>query len=78
VLADLDRRPAPAGGHGRNGFFGHVTGQLLFGKPFTDSTGEARVDGRPIVLNDGKGCIPDMGRRSFMPPSFDPCCTSSS
>jgi alcohol dehydrogenase (cytochrome c) len=63
----------------RNGFFyalDRVTGKVLFGKPFTDTTWarELGPDGHPIVLNDGsKGCIPDQwGGTNFMPPSFDP------
>ncbi len=63
----------------RNGFFyvlDRVTGELLLGKPFTDTTWARAIgpDGRPIVLNDGsKGCLPDYwGGTNFMPPSFDP------
>jgi alcohol dehydrogenase (cytochrome c) len=63
----------------RNGFFyvlDRVTGKVLLGKPFTDTTWarELGPDGHPIVLNDGsKGCIPDnWGGTNFMPPSFDP------
>ena len=63
----------------RNGFFyvlDRVTGKLLVGKPFTDTTWarELGPDGHPIVLNDGsKGCLPDQwGSTNFMPPSFDP------
>ena len=82
VLADL-----PIGGQprkvvmvaNRNGFFyvlDRVTGKLLVGKPFTDTTWarELGPDGHPIVLNDGsKGCIPDQwGSTNYMPPSFDP------
>lgn len=62
----------------RNGFFymlDRVTGKVMLGKPFTDSTWarELGPDGHPIVLNDGsKGCIPDnWGGTNFMPPSFD-------
>ena len=62
----------------RNGFFyvlDRVTGELLSGTPFTDTTWAREVgnDGRPIVLNDGsKGCLPDYwGGTNFMPPSFD-------
>jgi alcohol dehydrogenase (cytochrome c) len=62
----------------RNGFFyalDRVSGKLLFGKPFTDTTWAREIgpDGRPIVLNDGsKGCLPDMwGGTNFNPPSFD-------
>ena len=62
----------------RNGFFyvlDRVTGKVLLGKPFTDSTWarELGPDGHPVVLNDGsKGCIPDnWGGTNFMPPSFD-------
>jgi alcohol dehydrogenase (cytochrome c) len=82
VLADL-----PIGGQrrkvvmvaNRNGFFyvlDRVTGKVLLGKPFTDTTWarELGPDGHPIVLNDGsKGCLPDnWGGTNFMPPSFDP------
>jgi alcohol dehydrogenase (cytochrome c) len=63
----------------RNGFFyvlDRVTGKVLLGKPFTDTTWarELGPDGHPIVLNDGsKGCLPDnWGGTVFMPPSFDP------
>ena len=63
----------------RNGFFymlDRVTGELLVGKPFTDTTRAREIgsDGRPIVLNDGsKGCLPDpWGGTNFMPPSFNP------
>ena len=63
----------------RNGFFyvlDRVTGELLLGKPFTDTTWAREIgpDGRPIVLNDGsQGCLPDYwGGTNFMPPSFDP------
>lgn len=63
----------------RNGFFyvlDRVTGELLLGKPFTDTTWARELDddGRPIVLNDGsEGCLPDYwGGTNFMPPSFDP------
>jgi alcohol dehydrogenase (cytochrome c) len=63
----------------RNGFFyvlDRVTGKVLLGKPFTDTTWarELGPEGHPIVLNDGsKGCIPDnWGGTNFMPPSFDP------
>ena len=71
----------------RNGFFyvlDRRTGELLLGKPFTDTTWAREIgqDGRPIVLNDGdKGCLPDMwGGTNFNPPSFDPgaaACSSS-
>ena len=63
----------------RNGFFymlDRVTGELLVGEPFTDTTWAREIgsDGRPIVLNDGsKGCLPDpWGGTNFMPPSFNP------
>ena len=63
----------------RNGFFymlDRVTGELLVGKPFTDTTWAREIgsDGRPIVLNDGsKGCLPDpWGGTNLMPPSFNP------
>ena len=63
----------------RNGFFyvfDRATGQLLVGKPFSDTTWarELGPDGHPIVLNDGsKGCLPDQwGSTNYMPPSFDP------
>jgi len=82
VLADL-----PIGGRqrkvvmvaNRNGFFyvlDRITGKVLLGKPYTDTTWarELGPDDHPIVLNDGsKGCIPDnWGGTNFMPPSFDP------
>ena len=63
----------------RNGFFyvlDRVTGKLILGKPFSDTTWARELDAnaRPIVLNDGsKGCLPDQwGGTNFMPPSFDP------
>jgi alcohol dehydrogenase (cytochrome c) len=63
----------------RNGFFyvfDRATGQLLLGKPFSDTTWarELGPDGHPIVLNDGsRGCLPDQwGSTNYMPPSFDP------
>ena len=64
----------------RNGFFyvlDRVTGELLLGEPFTDTTWarEIGADGRPIVLNEdgSEGCLPDQwGGTNFMPPSFDP------
>ena len=63
----------------RNGFFyvlDRRTGELLVGKPFTDTTWAREIgkDGRPIVLNEGdKGCIPDMwGGTNFNPPTYDP------
>jgi alcohol dehydrogenase (cytochrome c) len=63
----------------RNGFFyvlDRVTGKVLLGKPFTDTTWarELGPDGHPLIVNDGsKGCIPDnWGGTNFMPPSFDP------
>jgi alcohol dehydrogenase (cytochrome c) len=63
----------------RNGFFyvlDRTTGELLLGKPFTETTWAREIgsDGRPIVLNDGsKGCLPDpWGSTNFMPPSFNP------
>ncbi len=63
----------------RNGFFyvlDRSTGELLLGKPFTDTTWAREIgrDGRPVVLNDGsKGCLPDQwGGTNFNPPSFDP------
>ena len=63
----------------RNGFFyvlDRTTGELLLGKPFTETTWAREIgpDGRPIVLNDGsKGCLPDMwGGTNFMPPSYHP------
>ncbi|HIB08902.1 MAG TPA: PQQ-dependent dehydrogenase, methanol/ethanol family [Gemmatimonadetes bacterium] len=63
----------------RNGFFymlDRITGELLLGKPFTDTTWAREIgsDGRPIVLNDGsEGCLPDpWGGTNFMPPSFNP------
>ena len=63
----------------RNGFFyvlDRTTGELLLGKPFTETTWAREIgpDGRPIILNDGsEGCLPDpWGSTNFMPPSFDP------
>ncbi len=63
----------------RNGFFyvlDRITGELLVGKPFTDTTWAREIgsDGRPIVLNDGRtSCVPDQwGGTNFMPPSYDP------
>jgi alcohol dehydrogenase (cytochrome c) len=63
----------------RNGFFyvfDRVSGKLLLGKPFSDTTWARELDatGHPIVLNDGsKGCLPDQwGSTNYMPPSFDP------
>jgi alcohol dehydrogenase (cytochrome c) len=64
----------------RNGFFyvlDRVTGELILGKPFSDTTWarEIGADGRPIVLNDDgrQGCLPDNhGGSNFLPPSFDP------
>ncbi len=63
----------------RNGFFyvlDRITGELLLGKPFTDTTWAREIgpDGRPIVLNDGSlGCLPEpWGGTNFMPPSFNP------
>jgi alcohol dehydrogenase (cytochrome c) len=62
----------------RNGFFyvfDRVTGKLLVGKPFSDTTWARELDanGHPIVLNDGsKGCLPDQwGSTNYMPPSYD-------
>src|SRR5690606_13221507 len=64
----------------RNGFFyvlDRETGELLLGKPYTDTTWAREIgpDGRPIVLNeDGSlGCLPDnWGGTNFNPPSYDP------
>ena len=63
----------------RNGFFyvlDRRTGELIRGKPFTETSWAREIgkDGRPIVLNEGsKGCIPDMwGGTNFNPPSYDP------
>ena len=63
----------------RNGFFyvlDRTTGELLLGKPFTETTWAREIgpDGRPIILNDGsEGCLPDpWGGTNFMPPSFNP------
>ena len=78
VLADwADRKVVMVAN--RNGFFyvlDRRTGELILGKPFTDTTWAREIgkDGRPIVLNDGdKGCLPDMwGGTNFNPPSFDP------
>ncbi len=78
VLAELAGRKVVMLAN-RNGFFyvlDRVTGQLLVGKPFTDTTWAREIgpDGHPIVLNDGtQGCVPDQwGGTNFMPPSFDP------
>ena len=78
VLADWPDRKVVMVAN-RNGFFyvlDRRTGELLLGKPFTDTTWAREIgkDGRPIVLNDGdKGCLPDMwGGTNFNPPSFDP------
>ena len=82
VLADLEwqgtRRQVVMVAN-RNGFFyvlDRATGELLLGKPFSETTWarEIGTDGRPIILNDGsKGCLPDYwGSTNFMPPSFDP------
>jgi alcohol dehydrogenase (cytochrome c) len=63
----------------RNGFFyvfDRISGKLLVGKPFSDTTWARELDasGHPIVVNDGsKGCIPDQwGSTNYMPPSYDP------
>jgi len=63
----------------RNGFFyvlDRLTGRLILGRPFTETTWARELDaeGHPIVLNDGsKGCLPDQwGGTNFMPPSYDP------
>jgi alcohol dehydrogenase (cytochrome c) len=82
VLADLtiaSQRRQVVMVANRNGFFyviDRVTGKVLLGKPFTDTTWarELGPDGHPDVLNDGsKGCLPDnWGGTNFMPPSFDP------
>ena len=64
----------------RNSFFyvlDRITGELLLGKPFTDTTWAREIgpDGRPILLNDdgSGGCLPDNhGGTNFNPPSFDP------
>jgi alcohol dehydrogenase (cytochrome c) len=78
VLADIGARKVVMVAN-RNGFFYMLdrrTGEVLVGKPFTDTTWAREIgkDGRPIVLNDGdKGCLPDMwGGTNFNPPSFDP------
>jgi alcohol dehydrogenase (cytochrome c) len=78
VLADMGGRKVVMVAN-RNGFFyvlDRTTGQLILGKPFTDTTWAREIgkDGRPIVVNDGdKGCLPDMwGGTNFNPPSFDP------
>jgi alcohol dehydrogenase (cytochrome c) len=82
VLADLSiggQRRKVVMVANRNGFFyvlDRVTGRVILGKPFTDTTWarELGPDDHPIVLNEGsKGCIPDnWGGTNFMPPSFDP------
>jgi alcohol dehydrogenase (cytochrome c) len=70
----------------RNGFFytlDRTTGELLVGKPFTDTkwARELAADGTPIVLNLGAvtpgdpnpTCVPDYrGGTNFNPPSYDP------
>ena len=72
----------------RNGFFytlDRATGELLVGKPFTDTkwARELDADGRPIVLSNGvippggseatTPCVPDFrGGTNFNPPSYDP------
>jgi alcohol dehydrogenase (cytochrome c) len=64
----------------RNGFFyvlDRVSGELLLGEPFTETTWarEIGADGRPIVLNEdgSQGCLPDVwGGTNFNPPSYDP------
>lgn len=78
VLADWPRRKVVMVAN-RNGFFyvlDRRTGELMLGKPFTDTTWAREIgkDGRPIVVNDGdKGCLPDMwGGTNFNPPSYDP------
>jgi len=78
VLADWPDRKVVMQAN-RNGFFyvlDRKTGELIFGKPFTDTTWAREIgkDGRPIVLNEGdKGCIPDMwGGTNFNPPTYDP------
>jgi alcohol dehydrogenase (cytochrome c) len=82
VLADLTvdgARRAVVMFANRNGFYyvlDRRDGTLLFGKPFTNTAWAREIgrDGRPIVLNDGKGtCVPDQwGGTNFNPPSFDP------
>ena len=73
----------------RNGFFyvlDRVTGKVLVGKPFTDTTWarELGPDGHPIVLpghlpdEDGEMPAPIWGGTNFMPPSFDPARSCSS
>ena len=78
VLADWPDRKVVMVAN-RNGFFyvlDRRTGELILGKPFTDTTWAREIgkDGRPVVLNEGdKGCLPDMwGGTNFNPPSFDP------
>ena len=70
----------------RNGFFytlDRATGELLVGRPFTDTkwARELGADGKPIVLNLGVAtpanpnptCVPDYrGGTNFNPPSYDP------
>ncbi len=70
----------------RNGFFytlDRTTGELLVGKPFTDTkwARELGADGKPMVLNLGVAtpdnpkptCVPDYrGGTNFNPPSYDP------
>jgi alcohol dehydrogenase (cytochrome c) len=69
----------------RNGFFytlDRTTGELLVGKPFTDTKWAREIgpDGKPIVLNLGVAtpdnpkptCVPDYrGATNFNPPSYD-------
>ena len=70
----------------RNGFFytlDRTTGELIVGKPFTDTKWAREIgpDGAPIVLNSGAAtpdnpnpvCVPDYrGGTNFNPPSYDP------
>jgi alcohol dehydrogenase (cytochrome c) len=72
----------------RNGFFytlDRTTGELLVGKPFTNTSWarELGKDGKPLVLNLGAmipgqttgepACVPDYrGGTNFNPPSYDP------
>jgi alcohol dehydrogenase (cytochrome c) len=83
VLADIDiggRTRQVVMVANRNGFFyvlDRLTGELLLGEPYTDTTWarEIGADGRPIILNDdgSQGCLPDNhGGTNFQPPSFDP------
>jgi alcohol dehydrogenase (cytochrome c) len=89
VLADLQvdgRQRKVVMVANRNGFFytlDRTTGELLVGKPFTETkwARELGKDGKPIVLSHGVAtpenpnpeCVPDYrGGTNFNPPSYDP------